>query len=194
MLFSGKITHSILLCLEKEGLEVSNFEELTDIPGEFLKEPTYWLEAQPVEDFLSLMCEHYSEHFQPESLVARSGHISGELRAWGVLDSVLRMMKAPEDIFHYPHRFMSYFISPPPPIGSLHRTRRSLSFEVPISYDEYPFVAEFLKSSFEALPTFMGQSMAKVDWRGNTIKIDWSEQEDLLLPQDEGSANPEFVA
>ena len=52
-----------------------------------------------------------------ESLITAVGHQCKDLRAWGVLDSVIKMMQKPQDLFLQPHRLLSYFVSPAPPVG-----------------------------------------------------------------------------
>lgn len=46
-----------------------------------------------------------------EGLAKLVGHECHELRAWGVLDSVIKMMQKPQDLFLQPHRFLSLFPS-----------------------------------------------------------------------------------
>jgi len=50
--FSGKISHSVLKFLENRGLDLDGLYELTNLNVEFLNDPTSWLDAHQMEDFL----------------------------------------------------------------------------------------------------------------------------------------------
>ncbi|RYZ74701.1 MAG: hypothetical protein EOP05_09040 [Proteobacteria bacterium] len=131
------------------------------------------------------------------SLVREVGHQSKDLRAWGVLDSVLRMVQAPNDLFAQSERFLSYFISPAPPIGEVKRTSDSVSFVLPISEERYPYVTSFLCAAFEALPTYINKPMASVTWENSCVTIKWSEAQESLFNEVENaelSLHPELVS
>src|ERR1051325_2650402 len=89
-------------------------------------------------------------------------HRAVDLKSWGPLDSVLKLMDSPQEILAQPERFLSYFISPPPPVANVKKSRDSLSFETPISEQEFPLVTSYLKAAIEALPTFVGRPMVQV--------------------------------
>lgn len=171
--FSGKITNSVLLFLKQKGVPASTVFELTDLPSELLTDPSAWLPAKKVESFLSIVEEKF-HHLTPQSvLIETVGHEAKELRGWGVLDSVLRMLEEPEEIFLQPQRFISYFVSPSPPIANIKREDASVSFDLPIAWEEYPQVNCYLKASLEGLPIFIGKNMAEVSWAQNRISIAW---------------------
>jgi hypothetical protein len=164
MLFSGKITNSFLVFLDRSGLDIQSLFEQTDVSPEFLRDPSSWIPAHELERFLSAVDREYSSSFN-ESLPSLVGHQCSELRAWGVLDSVIRMMSQPQDLFLQPQRFISYFVSPAPPIADLVRQSESVSFDIPISDQEFPYVTEFLRGAMEVLPRYLGCQPAHVDWR-----------------------------
>ncbi len=64
MQFSGKITNSVITFLQQQGVEASQFYELTDMPVEFLKDPTCWLEAKKTEALLGQL-ESWAMVFSP---------------------------------------------------------------------------------------------------------------------------------
>ncbi|MEK6627116.1 MAG: hypothetical protein AABY53_00685, partial [Bdellovibrionota bacterium] len=105
MHFSCKITHAILTHLESEKVDLSAYFSETEIPWELLRDSSYWMRAPDMEAFLERLA------LRSETLVA-AGHKTPKTRVWGVLDSVLRMMPQPQEIFHQPEKFLSYFISP----------------------------------------------------------------------------------
>ena len=49
---SGKVTHSILTLLAKQSIDIDPLYEYTELPAEFLRDPSCWLEAPKVEAFL----------------------------------------------------------------------------------------------------------------------------------------------
>jgi hypothetical protein len=123
--FSCKITHGILSYLESEKVDLSAYFSETDIPWELLRDSSYWMRAPDMEAFLERLA-------LKEEVLIRAGHRTPKNRVWGVLDSVLRMMPQPQEIFHQPEKFLSYFISPEPPIENLERLSSGLSFDIPL--------------------------------------------------------------
>ncbi len=195
MLFSGKITHSIVQYLDRVGVDQDRLYDLTELPTEYLRDPSCWIDAQDVENFLKSVDLAFSEFAPDQSVIVHAGHLCAELRAWGVLDSVLRMMQRPEDIFSQPHRFLSYFVSPAPPIANLQVESEGAAFDLPISNQEFPHVTEYLRAALESLPKFLGQEPAHVRWRQTKISISWSRQQAHFLPDTdlEPQYKPEFV-
>jgi hypothetical protein len=194
MLFSGKITNSFLVFLDRSGQDLDRLVELTELPTEFLRDSSAWMPAPDVELLLAALDKEYGAAFS-DSLASLVGHQCNELRAWGVLDSVIRMMSAPQDLFLQPQRFISYFVSPAPPIAQLVRQQESVSFDIPISDQEFPFVTEFLRSAMEVLPRYLGHEAALVNWRGNRLTINWSVSQGKFLGEEDLTPNfkPELV-
>lgn len=194
MLFSGKITNAFLVFLDRQGVDSEKIFELTDLPTEFLREPSCWIPAADVEKFISSLDREFGARFQ-ESLPTLVGHQCHQLRAWGVLDSVIKMMSKPQDLFLQPHRFISYFVSPAPPVGNVSRALESISFDLPIDNQEFPTVSEFIRSALEVLPAYLGRNPAQVCWQATQIQISWSESQSDLLKEEDLSPNykPELV-
>jgi hypothetical protein len=84
------------------------------------------------------------------------------------------MIEKPQDIYLQPQRFISYFVAPSPPIANLQRSADSVSFDVPISFEEYPATNLFLRSALESLPQFIGLEMAEVGWLQTRIVVNWA--------------------
>ena len=194
MLFSGKITNSFLVFLDRHGVDSEKIFELTDLPMEFLREPSCWIPAHDVEKFVSGLDRELSSTF-PEGLSTLVGHQCHQLRAWGVLDSVIKMMQKPQDLFLQPHRFLSYFVSPAPPVANVVRGLDSIRFDLPISNQEFPGVSEFIRCAFEILPAYLGRNPAQVKWSDTNIQVSWSESQNDLLKDEELGHNykPELV-
>lgn len=161
----------------RKGIEPAEVYQLTELSDEFLKDPTSWLEPKLVEEFLQSVESKFSNTLKEENLIQAVGHNSKELKAWGVLDSVLRMMERPQDTFTQPQRFISYFISPAPPIANFVKKADTVKFDLPISFEEYPSVCTYMVAALEVLPMFMGGQLAEAKWKGTQISISWSQQQ-----------------
>lgn len=194
MLFSGKITNSFLVFLDRHGVDSEKIFELTDLPTEFLREPSCWIPAQDVEKFIASIEREFGSTFQ-ECLPTLVGHQCHTLRSWGVLDSVIKMMSKPQDLFLQPHRFISYFVSPAPPVGNVVRDVDSISFDLPIDNQEFPCFSEFIRSALEVLPVYLGRNQAQVRWKGTKLNISWSDSQSDMLKEEDLSPNykPELV-
>lgn len=185
MYFSGKISNSIINFLDKSGVDVDSIYELTDLSLEFVKDSSSWLEAKKLEEFMHQIELKFSSLVEDESFYTKIGSNCYELKSWGVLDSVLRMVQRPEDIYSQPQRFISYFVSPAPPIGNVQKIDEGISFELPISSQEFPHVAEYLTAALCSLPQFVGKPPAHVNWDQTQIQITWNKkQADLLTETD----------
>jgi hypothetical protein len=202
VLFSCKITHSVITYLDRRGEDLEALYDRCDWPSEFLRDPSSWLEADKMEALLKQIDYEYSRNAQgaqaqaEESLIVSVGHQCKDLRAWGVLDSVLRMVQAPKDLFAQPERFLSYFISPAPPLGEVRRDHESVSFVLPVSDMQFPFVTQYLRAALEALPTYISKPMASVQWDNSRVTVSWSEQQASLFGDSQAadlSLHPELV-
>lgn len=195
MHFSGKVTHSVYNYLVRNISDTEQLYEITEISMEKAKDPTSWIQARQVENFLEAVEKEYSHLSTHQSLISNIGFTSVELRSWGVLDSVLKMMQDPQDIFGHPQRFLSYFISPAPPIANVVREKDSIGFDLPLSPEEYPLFSEFLKSAIEGLPQYTGKTAAVVRWVGTRMEISWNvSQENLFEAQNqEVNIKPELI-
>ncbi len=180
--FSGKISNAVLTVLEQQGEDLTLLYESTHLPVEMLRDPSYWVSAPEMEDFLQTLLRIPLK--QNENILQKSGHEGPEIRAWGVLDSVLRMMPRPQEIFNQPEQFLSYFISPKPPIDNLRRDESSVSFDLPLPAEQYPLVTEYLKSAFESLPVYVGQPLARCEWNDISLKINWSTPQKSIFDEE----------
>lgn len=176
--FSCKITHAILTHLESEKIDLSGYFSESDIPWELLRDPSYWMRAPDMEAFLERLSLN-------SEILLHAGHNTPKNKVWGVLDSVLRMMPQPQEIFHQPEKFLGYFISPEPPIENLNRTGKGLSFDIPLPAEQYPLVTTYLKAAFESLPVYVGQPEASCQWLDIQIKIDWPSEQISILGEDQ---------
>lgn len=182
MHFSCKISNAVLNILEEQGEDLSVLYDQTHLPLELMRDPSYWISAPDMEEFLRLVLRLPLKN--SESLLERAGHGGPQLRSWGVLDSVLRMMPRPQEIFNNPEQFLSYFISPKPPVENLRRDDEKISFDLPLSAEQYPLVTTYLKAAFESLPVYVGQPLAKCEWTDITIQMTWAIKQDSFVEEE----------
>lgn len=182
MHFSCKISNAVLNILEEQGEDLSLlYDDQTHLPLELMRDPSYWISAPDMEEFLRLVLRLPLKN--SESLLERAGHDGPQLRSWGVLDSVLRMMPRPQEIFNNPEQFLSYFISPKPPVENLRRQDDKISFDLPLSAEQYPLVTTYLKAAFESLPVYVGQPLAKCEWTDITIQMTWADKQESFVEE-----------
>lgn len=191
MLFSCKISSAVLTYLDREGEDIQVLLESASLPEEFLRDPSFWMKAHEMEEFLRVA----QKIFQRDALLLQKvGHAGPELRSWGVLDSVLRMMPRPQEIFNQPQRFLSYFISPEPPIENLINTDAGIEFILPVSSEIFPLVTTYLRYAFESLPLYIGLSLAQCSWTDIHLKIVWSSEQKTMFAEDPGrQISPELL-
>nr|AEQ20636.1 hypothetical protein [uncultured bacterium CSLF43] len=200
--------------MDRRGDDLETLNETCDWPAEFLRDPSSWLEADKMEQLLKLIEEEYGVDASSvaasnvssgamgepaesqDSLIVAAGHQCKSLRAWGALDSVLRMVQSPKDLFAQPERFLSYFISPAPPVGEIRREAESINFVLPVSEVQFPMVTSYLRAALEALPTYVAKPMASVTWHNSRVTISWSERQESLLSGSDSSdlqLHPELI-
>ncbi len=193
MLLSCKITRSVLTYLERKGEDITSLLESTALPEDFLRDPSYWMPATDMEKFLAMTAEIGSRR-NVENILQEIAHATPELRSWGVFDSVLRMISL-QDVLAQPTRFLSYFISPEPPVDNIVRHESSIDLDLPIPADQFPFSTTYLRASFETLPVFGGKNLGLCTWSGMHLKISWaSAQEEIFTGEDsERKLSPELL-
>ncbi len=192
MQFSSKIAHSFVQYGSRNQLDTVRLLNQSGLSFELCSHGDAWIDADNLETFLKLFKENASD-INDMSLIEKVGHQALDLRAWGVLDSVLKMLRSSKDIYHNPQRFLSYFIFPAPPIKKLSSTETSVHFEVPFFFEEYPHIYSYIKACFEVLSTFLGEPLASVTWDNNLIHINWANKQNLLLEQEAYNLNPELI-
>ena len=193
MLFSCKITNSVLTYLDRRGGDLEFLFDSQETPVELLRDPAGWFDADKMEAFLQLAENKFEQFSEEGALLTSVGHKAAELRAWGVLDSVLRMMQKPQDIFLQPKRLISYFVAPEPPLLLVSKNQESVEWEIPISTEQYPKVTEYLRAALESLPVYVGRSLCQVEWQGSRLKISWNEEQELLVAEEPRHLKPELV-
>lgn len=195
MHFNGKITHSVLSYLENQCVDLEGIYELTPLPSEFLRDPNHWFDADQVEAFLELIRSKVIDLCPSENFMEKVGHDSFSTNSWGVLNSVLKMILHPQDIFTRPQNILSYFISPSPSFEVLEEKPSEITLAFSLPKEKYPNTLEYLKAALESLPTFMGRPMATVNWSSAHLNICWSSQQESLLAEaeDTKSVKPELM-
>lgn len=193
MLFSCKISNSALTYLENQNQSLERLYERTTLPLNLLRDSSSWLNANEMESFLATLESEFSTIGSQDDLMKEIGHTSAELKAWGPLNSVLKLLQDPWDVYRQPQRLLSYFISPTPPIAELDLMDQKISFSAPIFSEQFPLVTGFLSAAFEALPSFTGKPPAHVEWTSNRIIIEWSNPQTTFFDNQETFVRPTLV-
>jgi hypothetical protein len=183
VLFSCKISNAFIKYLENRNEDLSFIYDSADFPIDLIQDPSAWMSAPDLEFLISKIVNHPFKE-RPLDLVKDVGHQTPDLHAWGVLDSVLKMISHPREVFIQPDRFISYFISPEPPIENLVRTSHSIAFDLPLIAEQYPLVSKYLMSAFEALPLYTGKSLGQCSWQHIHVKINWPSESETLVKND----------
>ncbi len=181
----------MLAYLDQQGEDLQNLLDSTHLPEEFLRDPSFWIKSSEMEEFLKASIELTKVGSQ---LLQRAGHAGPELRSWGVLDSVLRMMPRPSEIFNQPQRFLSYFISPEPPLENVINKDSGIQLDLPVSSEMFPLVTTYLRHAFESLPVYIGQPLGVCQWEDIHLKILWSQEQESIFSSDPGRhISPELL-
>ena len=194
VLISCKVSNSVITFLERQGRDLSPFFQNLDVPEDFLRDTSCWLEAEKMEALLKDIDTLFTDI--PDNYLREIGRQNEQLRTWGVLDSVLKMVESPQDIYCQPSRFISYFISPEPPIASWRQDGEVIRFQLPVLASQYPYITSYLTGALEGLPLYMRQPLASVKWQDSQIDILWKQTQESLLPDDEmhlRQFNPQWV-
>ncbi len=186
MLFSCKISNAFIKYLESKNEDLSIVYD--SAPIELLQDPSAWISAPDLEHLISKIISQ-PINGRPSDMVTEVGHQTPYLHSWGVLDSVLKMISHPREVFKQPDRFVSYFISPEPPIENLVRTNTSIAFDLPLMAEQYPLVSKYLMSAFEALPLYTGKSLGQCSWEHINVKINWPTESETLVDSEKISSH-----
>lgn len=194
MLFSCKISNAFIKYLEDKNEDLTFVYESSELPIELLQDPSGWISAPDLESLISKIKSQPLQH-GPNDFIVDVGHQTPNLHAWGVLDSVLKMISHPREVFKQPDRFVSYFISPEPPIENLVRTENSIAFDLPLMAEQYPLVSKYLMAAFEALPLYTGKTLGQCSWEHIHIKINWPIESETLVEDEKISSHlsPTFL-
>lgn len=194
MLFSCKISNSFIKYLENQNEDLSFIYDSNHFPIDLLQDPSAWISAPDLELLISKILTQPFKNRTTDFVIA-VGHETPNLHAWGVLDSVLKMISHPREVFKQPDRFVSYFISPEPPIENLVRTSSSIAFDLPLIAEQYPLVSKYLMSAFEALPLYTGKTLGQCSWEHISVKINWPMESEFLVEDEKISSHlsPTFL-
>lgn len=176
---SAKITKSVCLYLEAQGAVVGDFLERANLPSHVALDAERWISAEDVECFLDIINQELGDFYPREVALA-----APEVRGWGLLDQVLRILESSSEIYQNPKQFLSYFIRPDVHLDWLDKKEKSSSFEINLSTDAYPLVTDYLAGALEAVAKFSGGD-SQVSWIGTTVSLDWSKKQESIFAEKE---------
>lgn len=175
---SAKITKSVYMHLELQGAVAGDYLEQAGLSVHKALDSEMWLPMEQVELFLDLVSRDFPE-FYPKDIALKAL----EIRGWGLLDQVLRILQSSSEIYEHPQRFLSYFIRPNLNFEWIERKKESSSFTVSLSTDEMPLVTEYLTGALEVVSKYVGSESSVVNWAGNSVSIDWSKKQDSFFEE-----------
>ncbi len=185
MQISCKLTNTILEIFDQKGIDSEVLFEDISLSDELLRDPNYWIDISDLELFLEKSIQISQDVFSDQDLLKYAGHQVTEIRSWGALDSVLRIMPNPQEILQSPKKFLSYFVSQCPEIETLERNQKFLKIKWKTPFALSPYVQSFLKYAFEALPVFVNQPLAQVIWNESGLQVNWSPEQTSIFNQND---------
>ena len=130
-----------------------------------------------MENFLSALA-NFLNYPKSEMFYREIGQRNFELRAWGVLDSVLKMVESPKEIFLQPDRFLSYFLTPHPELQTSRKEENKIVFSLEQEATAQ-YVLAYLIGAVEGLPNHMGTPPAQIQKLAPlTYKIAWFDDQE----------------
>jgi hypothetical protein len=184
MQVSCKVSYSVLVYFERQGAQLDPFFETHETPIEILKDTSCWLEASKMEEFLLQLLQFlgYKENLQ---IFREIGQNNFELRAWGVLDSVLKMVESPKEIFTQPDRFISYFLTPPPEFAVVKQDENKITLKLE-KIATAQAILHYLMGAVEGLPKYMGNPAAQIELLDQkTFQLTWYDDQQSLFDEQE---------
>lgn len=166
---SGRVTNSFFRFLDQRYFDTSRFYELSSMEMHFIKDPSVWMEADLVENFLQELSDEFGRHFVDKELTTAVGHSALELGAWGELDHVLKLGPI-FNIYHKLSDILQWFISPLH-IDNIQYKYNLITCECELSSKDYPYIVEYLRAMLEALPTYKSEERTEVEWKGRQMAI-----------------------
>lgn len=153
-------------------------------PLELLRDPSAWLPVDDLESFFDAMGGELRLG-DVEGFFRKVGQENSSLKAWGVLDSVLRMLESPRDIFAQPDRLLSYFLSPHPNVQVKVLGQKEVTFSFDFNVKAYPLVTSYLMGAMEGLPQYMDYPMAQLNFSNNEFHLNWDDGQEPLFDENE---------
>ncbi len=195
MQVSSKVSYSVLVYLERQGVHLEPFLENLDTPVELFKDPSTWISVTKMEEFLQALMD-FLQQKNPSQFIREIGQKNHELRAWGVLDSVLKMVESPKDIFFQPERFLSYFLTPHPELT----LEKQDDNHIVVRMQKEPtaqLVHSYLVGAVEGLPAYTGRPPARIEeLDGTSFQMTWFDNQQSLFDEQESKRrqlHPEIV-
>ena len=169
---SCRVTSSIIAYLRKEKKSLSRLLEGIDLSEEHLQDTNSWVSLELVDTLF----ERLEEIFFDNEIIYKVGVEASKLEAWGVLDSVFRMIGEPRLIFHQARKFCSYFYK------SIDiRTLDKSDIHVVIKFSSKKLSKRhlmYLQGAFESIPSYWNLASAttqKID--ETTFEFRWENKQ-----------------
>ncbi len=190
MLVSCKLIVNLLRFLDHNQVDTSDIEELIEPT---FRDSSSWIEVEGLEKLLRALLK-LEPKLSGEQMLVEAARAASHQRAWGVFDSVLRVMPGVKALYSQPQKLLSHFISPEPVIEDLRWEDESVSFSLSPHLKDFPLSRFYLQSLIEVLPLFSGKPMSQCEWTNSRMKISWSQAQGGFRNLDaEQSLSPQLI-
>ncbi len=179
MKVSGRVTNSFYCFLNQNNFDTSRFYELSSLEMHFIRDPYVWMDIGAVEHFLKKISDEFSRHFVQEELTCAVGHTALELKAWGDLDSVLKLSPI-FNVYEKIEDIMQWFITPFS-IQKFQNINNKITFECNLSDKDYPYLVSYLRAVLEVLPAYSVEEQSEVLWKDRRVQIHYTPYGQLSL-------------
>ncbi len=195
MQVSCKVSYSVLVYVERQGAQMDRFFEQFDTPVELFKDLSGKVDVPEMEAFLDSVAD-FLQVKNKSQFFREVGQTNFDLRAWGVLDSVLKMVESPREIFNQPDRFLSYFLTPHPELSLEKHSDHHITFHFAQQPKAGNLMA-YLIGAVEGLPRYMGMPPAKIGQMDDlSYDVVWYDDQESLFDEQEKKRrqfHPEIV-
>ncbi len=167
---SCRITHSIIQYGRKYSKSVSSIFDDVEFSLEHLADTNSWIDRDTIRKIYNRL----PSLFHDDDIIFKIGCESPNLEAWGVLDSVFRMIGDPKLIYHQSRKFISYFYKNVF-IRISDKEENSVMLEFDSSLEESDL--KYLRGALAGIPEYWNLGPAQVEMRStHACQIIWSEK------------------
>ncbi|MBI2608481.1 MAG: GHKL domain-containing protein [Deltaproteobacteria bacterium] len=167
---SCRITNSIIQYAKRHSKSVLPFFDDLGVALEHLADTNSWIDRKTINHVYSRL----PQFFHDEDIIFKIGRESPTLEAWGVLDSVFRMIGEPKLIYHQSRKFISYFYK-----NIFVRLSEKEENSIVLEFDSSLSEADvwYLKGALSGIPEYWNLGVAHIENRSpHACVITWAEK------------------
>ncbi|MBI4040628.1 MAG: GHKL domain-containing protein [Deltaproteobacteria bacterium] len=186
---SCRVSSSILTFVDKEKRNLEQFLENVSVSKEHLLDANSWISTDVIETLFNRL----EISFYDPDIAYKLGRQAAQLGAWGVLESVFRMIGDPCLIFHQARKFVGYFYK------DIELTVKEKSeFHVILEFSganaKHPHLS-YLRGIFESIPMYwqLGHAFSE-KINDCTYEFRWENKQEFFGQKDtQVSLSPQLI-